>query len=166
MFSVRILSILALLDPDPHCQKQCSRSGKFLGFPDPDPLVRGTDPDPSALSNIVRKIFISTVLWLLKDFLSLKNAVNVPSKRNKQKNFDKNSFLLASWRSLTKRAGSESESVVSGTDPRIRIKIRTKISRIRNAGQKGLALSTLNLIPYFPKTFFVPILACFRTNKL
>ncbi len=29
------------------------------------------------------KTLISTVLWLLYDFLSLKNDVNVPSKRNK-----------------------------------------------------------------------------------
>jgi hypothetical protein len=35
----------------------------FLGLPDPDPLVRGMDPDPF-------------------DFLSLKNDVNVPSKSN------------------------------------------------------------------------------------
>ncbi len=43
-------------------------------------------------------------------FLSLKNDVNVmvPSKRNKCKNWEKNNFLLASWRSLTKRAGSAS----------------------------------------------------------
>ncbi len=33
----------------------------------------------------VRKILIPTVLWLLFDFLSLKNDANVPSKSNKQK---------------------------------------------------------------------------------
>ncbi len=37
-------------------------------------------------AKIVRKTLISTVLWLLNDFLSLKNVVNVPSKCNKQKN--------------------------------------------------------------------------------
>jgi hypothetical protein len=37
------------------CQKQCSRSGKFLGFPDPDPLVRGTDPDPSVIKQYFKK---------------------------------------------------------------------------------------------------------------
>ncbi len=31
--------------------------------------------------------FPGTVLWHIFDFLSLKNYVNVPSKRNKQKNF-------------------------------------------------------------------------------
>ncbi len=39
-------------------------------------------------AKIVRKPLISTVLWLLHDFLSLKNDdVNVPSKSNMQKNF-------------------------------------------------------------------------------
>ncbi len=47
-----------------------------------------------------------TVLWLLCDFLSLKNDVNVLSKRNKHKN-----FLFSSWRSLTKKAGSGAGSV-------------------------------------------------------
>jgi hypothetical protein len=50
-------------------------------------------------SKIVRKTLIPTVLWLLYDFLSLKNDVNVPLKNNKQKK------LLTSWRSLTKIAG-------------------------------------------------------------
>ncbi len=74
----------------------------FLGLPDPDPLVRGVDTDPSIIpllsSKIVRNTLILTVLWLLLDFLSLKTDVNVPSKSNKQKNFVKNIiFLLASW---------------------------------------------------------------------
>ncbi len=50
-------------------------------------------------------------IWLYYDFLSWKNDVNVPSKISKQKNLEKNYFLLASWRSLTKRAGSRSISV-------------------------------------------------------
>ncbi len=62
-------------------------------------------------AKIVRKTLLSTVLWLLLDFLSLKNDVNAPSKSNKQKNlFLKISFLLASWRSMTKIAGSAPES--------------------------------------------------------
>jgi hypothetical protein len=54
----------------------------FLGLPDPDPLVRGTDPapDPSIVKPIVGKTLIPTVLLLLHDFLSLKNYVNVDSK--------------------------------------------------------------------------------------
>ncbi len=50
-----------------------------------------------------RKTLISTVLWLLYDFLSLKHDVMYLEKVSKQ-------TLLASWRSLTKRAGSGSRS--------------------------------------------------------
>ncbi len=96
--------------------KQCWGSGSvgfvpmFLGLLDPDPVVRGIDPDPDP-SIIVRKTLIPTVLWLLFDLLSLKNYVNVPSKSNKQKSL-KNIFLLASWRSMTKiAAGSKSGSI-------------------------------------------------------
>ncbi len=82
-----------------------------------------------------RKPFIPTILWLLYDFLSLKNDVNVSSKSNKQKNLEeKNCFLLASLRSMTKIAGSGAESIVRGTDPRI----RTKMSRIRNTVEQVL----------------------------
>ncbi len=69
-------------------------------------------------AKIVRKTSIPTVLRLLFDFLSLKNDVNVPSKSNKQKNFFKISFLLASWRSMTKIAGSgsiQSEAWIRGS---------------------------------------------------
>jgi hypothetical protein len=41
------------------------------------------------------------------DFLSLKNDVNVPSKRNKHETYN---FLLASRRSLTKKEGATSRS--------------------------------------------------------
>jgi hypothetical protein len=57
-------------------------------------------------AKIVRKTFISTVLLLLCDFLSLNNDVNVPSKSNIQKNF----FLLVfcwhlegEWRKNSKK---------------------------------------------------------------
>ncbi len=56
--------------------------------PDPDPLVRGMDPE----ANIVIKPLISTVLRLLFDFLSLKNYVKVPAKSNMQENFFKIRF--------------------------------------------------------------------------
>ncbi len=62
-------------------------------------------------AKILRKTLIPTVLWLLLDFLSLKNDVNVPSKSNKQKNFLEIIFLLAFWRSMRKIAGSGSESI-------------------------------------------------------
>ncbi len=49
-------------DPDP----------MFLGLPDPDLLVRGTEPDPAPSiieqKGSVRKTLIPTVLWLLYDF--------------------------------------------------------------------------------------------------
>jgi hypothetical protein len=49
---------------------------------DPDPLIRGTGPDPDP-----------SIIKLLYDFLSLKNDVNVPSKSNKQKNRKKWFFV-------------------------------------------------------------------------
>jgi hypothetical protein len=61
----------------------------FLDLPDPDPLVRSTDPDPSIIKQkyrVVGKTLIPTHLRLLYDFLSLKNDVNVVSKSNKPKN--------------------------------------------------------------------------------
>jgi len=56
----------------------------FLGLPDPDPLVRGMDPDPapdSDPSTIMQKYYFVTLF----DFLFLKTDVNVPSKSIKQK---------------------------------------------------------------------------------
>ncbi len=47
----------------------------------------------------------------LNDFLSLRTDVNVPTESNKQKKLEKNLFLLASWKSPTKRAGSGSRTV-------------------------------------------------------
>ncbi len=54
----------------------------------------------------LRKTLISTVLWILCEFLSLKNDLNVPSKGISIKNLLQHYLLLTSWRSLTKRAGS------------------------------------------------------------
>ncbi len=56
----------------------------FLGLldPDPDPLVRGMDPDPSIMSKNSKKPLVCDLF----DFFSLKNYVNVPSKGNMQKN--------------------------------------------------------------------------------
>jgi hypothetical protein len=62
----------------------------FLGLLDPDPLVRGMDPDPSNTKQIRKTPLFSycyvTSFWLFKPF---KNDANVPSKWNKQKNFKK-----------------------------------------------------------------------------
>jgi hypothetical protein len=67
----------------------------FLGLPDPDPLVRGMDPDPSCKNS--KKNLDSYYFVALFDFLSVKNDVNVASKSNKQKKLCKKiSFLLAS----------------------------------------------------------------------
>ena len=65
----------------------------FLGLQDPDPLVRGMDPDPdpaldpdpSIIMQISKKNLDSYYFVTLIDFLSLKNDVNVPSKSNEQK---------------------------------------------------------------------------------
>jgi hypothetical protein len=77
------------------------RIRRVLGVLDPDPLVRGMDPDPVSFyhqSKIVRKTLISTVLWHLYDFLFVKNDVNEPSKSNKQKNFFFIMHLEGQWR--------------------------------------------------------------------
>ncbi len=58
--------------------------------PDPsDTYVLGAPGSGSFYlqAKIVRKTLIPTVLWLLFDFLSLKNDVNVLSKSNKQKTY-------------------------------------------------------------------------------
>ncbi len=112
-----------------------------------------------------RKVLISTVLWLLCVFLLLKNFINVPSKRNKHKNLGK-FFFLASWRLLTKRAGSGSKAGSVSQRPRIRI--RTKMSRIRNTAPNhdkkrrwqlhwGSHMR-LHLLTHLLATFFSPIL--------
>jgi hypothetical protein len=53
-------------------------------------------------AKIVKKTSIPTVLWLLYNFLFLKNDVNVTSISNKQKNIE---FFFTSWMSLMKIAG-------------------------------------------------------------
>ncbi len=78
---------------------QIRRLRTFLGLLDldPDPLVRGTDQDPSIIKQkVVRNTLIPAVFRLLYDFLSLKHYVNIPSKSNMQKNFLLYSFLFAS----------------------------------------------------------------------
>ncbi len=56
-------------------------------------------------AKIVRKTLIPTVLWLLSEFIYLKNDVNVASKSDNQKNVGK-IFFVPSWRSPTKIARS------------------------------------------------------------
>ncbi len=77
--------------------EQCCGSGirirMFWGLPhpDPNPVVGDTDstPDPSIIKQKVRKTLIPSVLWLLYEFLSLKNYVNVAFKCKKKKNSKK-----------------------------------------------------------------------------
>ncbi len=109
---------------------------------DPDPSVFG--PLGSASRSVIylygsgsfrqqakkwRKTLTSTVLWLLYDFLSLKN-VNVPSKRNKRKKLDKKKYFC--WRLVEGHWLKEQDPdpLVTSTDPKIRI--RTNLWRIPN----------------------------------
>jgi hypothetical protein len=83
----------------------------FLDLLVPDPLVIGTDQDHSIIKqknkkNLLSYYFFVTFLWLF----ILKIYVNLPSKSYKQKNLGKKKFLLASWRSVTKIAGSWADS--------------------------------------------------------
>ncbi len=86
-------------------------------------------------AKIVRKIEIPTVLWLLFDFSSLKNDINVPSKRSKLKS--KKLFFCwhfeGQWRKQ-QDPDLHPDSLVRGMAPRIQILIRihTKMSWIRN----------------------------------
>ncbi len=92
----------------------------FLGLLDPDPLIRGMDLDAGSFyhwGKIVRKTLISTVLWLLFDFLPLKNDVKVPSKSNMQKNF----FLKLVFVGILK---------VNDGNRRIRIRIRIGVWKV------------------------------------
>jgi hypothetical protein len=89
---------------------------------------------------VIRTLFY-TVLWLLHDFLSLKNDGKVPTK-NKSKKLKKNKLIfLKSWKPLKKSRIRIRNSC--GTDPRIRI--RAKIPRIHNTDLKNVIL-----IRYFP----------------
>jgi hypothetical protein len=69
----------------------------FLGLLDPDPLVRGMDPDPdpSIIKQNSKKNLNSYYFVTLFDFLSLKKDVNVSTKSNKQKKYNKK--LVFCW---------------------------------------------------------------------
>jgi hypothetical protein len=60
----------------------------FLGLLDPDPLVRGMDPDPSIIISKNSKENLDFLLFcaFFLTFLPLKNDVKVPSNSNMQKN--------------------------------------------------------------------------------
>jgi hypothetical protein len=72
-------------DPDPHVFGASGSGSISRGMDsDPDPAL---DPDPSVIKQKFRKTLIIALLWLLFDFLSLKNDVKVPSISNMQENF-------------------------------------------------------------------------------
>ena len=80
----------------------------FLGLP--DPFVR--EVWIRILLSSCKKVLDSYYFVTFFDFLSLENYVNVPSNSNKQKKYlNKNCFLIASLRSMTKKAGSGSGSI-------------------------------------------------------
>ncbi len=98
-----------------------------------DPHLDPLDPDPSIITQNSKKNLGSygTVLWILDDFLSLKNDVYmyVPSKSIKQENF----FLNLLFVGVLKVNDENSRIYLVrgiGMDPRIRI--HTKMSWIRN----------------------------------
>ncbi len=76
----------------------------FLDLLDPDPVVRGMDPDPnpSGLSSKNSEKNLDSFCFVT-DFLSLKNDVSVPSKSNKQ-------FRVGVLRLKSKITGSASGS--------------------------------------------------------
>jgi hypothetical protein len=95
----------------------------------------------------IRKTFIFTILRHLFDFLSLRTAVNVPWKSNKQRNFRKNLFfcwhLVSHWR---KKQIPDPDLYVSGTYLGIRIRIRSvpkchgSIALFKNENWRGVNL--------------------------
>ncbi len=94
-------SIVPDLDPPDHM---------FLGHPDTDPLVKGMDLNPSITKQNNKKkldsyCFVTSFGLFIFEKLC---KCYVPSKSNKQKNSFLNYFFFASWRSVTKIAGSES----------------------------------------------------------
>ncbi len=77
-------------------------------------------------AKIVRKTLIPTILLLFLTFYLWK--IMLPSKSNKQKKcLNKNCFLLASWRSMTKKAGSGSRIRIQDPDPESGSRIRIRI---------------------------------------
>ncbi len=86
-------------------------------------------------AKIIRKTLIYNVLWLLYDFLSLKNDVNVPVLRIR--------IRIGRIRMFLGLPDAYLDPLIRGTDPRIRIliRIRIKVSRIHNTGTKSLGQS-------------------------
>ncbi len=100
---IRIRMRYVLSMPGVH-QKQCCGSGS---------VCSGASRFLPSRANKVRKNLISTILWLLFDFLSMQTHVNVPSKSNKLKCWKIIYFLLASCQPLTKKKANSGCGSVS-----------------------------------------------------
>ncbi len=85
-----MMLIISVPNPDPWDDGIHMLSG--LPDPDPNPLVRCMDSDPSIIRKKGKKNLDSYRFVTTFDFLSLKNDVNVPPKSNEQKPFF-NSFF-------------------------------------------------------------------------
>jgi hypothetical protein len=108
-----------------------------LGLPYPDPLVRGTDSDPDP------SLFLIKVLGGLKDCLQNKILTQNVSRKlkflrlkimrlwvsYKEKNMG-NFFCILRRKEVGSGIDTDPDSLVRGTDPRIRIRIRIKMSQI------------------------------------
>ncbi len=120
----RIRTFLGLPDPDPSL---------FCTNPDPDPSLFCTNPDPNRFIKKPNKkknldfYYFVTSFWLF----IYENWYKVPLKSNKQKTLTKN---LPSCQPLTKKQDPAGSVIQCGPDPRIRIRIHTKMLRIHNNG--------------------------------
>ncbi len=119
-------------------QIRIRRIPMFVGLldPHPDPWFICTDPDPFINK---QKMKNNLDFYCFVTFLRLfifEESFKCTFKKEWEKTFEKiNYFLLASWRSLTE-PDSNPNQLVKGTDPRLRIRIRTTMSQIRNADNK------------------------------
>ena len=94
-----------------------------FGLPDQIRIIC-TDPDPDPCIN-KQKMFLKSLIYyffyFFLTFLSLKNAVNVPSKSNKHNIFENNLFFIgilsATWKK--KDPDPDLDPKVSGADPLI-----------------------------------------------
>ncbi len=108
-------------------------------------------------AKVVSKTLIPTVLWLLFNFLSMENDVNVPSKINKQKNLEKVAFcwhIEGQWR---KYQDLDRDPLVRARGPRIRN--RNKMLWIRNtawnAGTLSVAFQFWSFLRIFKRGFYI-----------
>ncbi len=110
---------------------------------------------PSASKKKWRKALISTVLWFLYyNLLSLKNDVNVPSKRNKHKNSREKIIFGVNLKVTDEKL----DLFVKGTDLRIRIWDSHKMSWIWNTAFKKAYIFFINS----PRVVFLQEVSAFQ----